>query len=109
MESNDISLESDPNSIRRSEGSFLEITCRFDEGSNYPRYFVPNDQRRGLFINSVPIDINTTVALPDFAVIEISGTFFFWWGTQEAVDFVPEARSAVRNPSSEIDYQWGGS
>lgn len=42
-------------------------------------------------INDVPIEINVRVeSLPSFAVIEINGSFVFWWRTQEALSFVPK-------------------
>lgn len=46
-------------------------------------------------INDVPIEINVRVEpLPSFAVIEINGSFVFWWRTQEALNFVPKVGGA---------------
>lgn len=48
-------------------------------------------------INDVPIEINVRVEpLPSFAVIEINGSFVFWWRTQEALNFVPKVGEALR-------------
>lgn len=79
--------------------------CRFQRtielGGAQPgefRHFIAHFDRTPLAINGIPIGSSTLAGpLPEFAVIEIKGSLLFWWGSAAALDFVPEANSAVRN------------
>lgn len=54
-------------------------------------YIIETCGQISLSINGVPVDINSRVRrLPDFAVIEADGNYFFWWITQNALDFIPK-------------------
>lgn len=57
-------------------------------------YIIETCGQISLSINGVPVGIDTRVRrLPDFAVIEADGIFFFWWRTQKAFDFIPKVQS----------------
>lgn len=57
-------------------------------------YIIENCGQISLSINGVPVGTNSRVRrLPDFAVIEADGNFFFWWRTQNALNFIPKVQS----------------
>lgn len=81
---------SEAESASSASNAFAVIRQDFQAGD----YIIETRGQSSLSINGVPVGINSRVRrFPDFAVIEADGNIFFWWRTQNALNFIPKVQS----------------